>query len=72
MNKSDLKRLSLANSRLPDNAYFAYEGIEVIEFHFLHTAAIELVNGVTLNAEAIVNDEFTMRFDNPPYNTNEH
>lgn len=72
MNKSDLKQLSLANYRLPDNAYFAYKGIEIIEFHFLHTAAIELVNGLTLSAEVILNDEFTMRFDNPASHPNEN
>ena len=63
MDMIELKALSAANGRLPSNAYFAYEGIEVIEFYFVPSIGIELVNGRTLSARAIKPCAFTLRFD---------
>ncbi|MFD3435454.1 hypothetical protein [Alteromonas macleodii] len=63
MNETDLKALSAANNRLPHNAYFAYEGTEVIEFNFLFSVGIELLNGRKLKASAIQSCAFSLRFD---------
>lgn len=70
MNTVELRALSAANSRLPSNAFFAYEGIEVIEFNFFLSEGIELVNGKKLNAGAIDPLAFTLRFDNATYDAN--
>ncbi|WP_394222703.1 hypothetical protein [Alteromonas gracilis] len=63
MDMTELKALSAANSRLPSNAFFAYQGIEVIEFNFFLRVGIELVNGKTLCGNAINPRAFTLKFD---------
>lgn len=70
MDTVELRALSAANSRLPSNAYFAYEGIEVIEFNFLLSVGIELVSGKKLNAGTIDPRAFTLRFDDATYDAN--
>ena len=70
MDMTELKALSAANGRLPNNAYFAYEGIEVIEFNFLPSMGIELVNGKMLSAGVIKPCAFTLRFDDVTYDAN--
>ena len=70
MSETDLKALSSANNKLPHNAYFAYEGIEVIGFNFHFSVGIELLNGAMLKASAIQPRGFSLRFDDATYDAN--
>lgn len=58
-----LKALAAANNKLPDNAFLAYEGVEVAEFNFDMCQGIELVNGVAIKASFIQRSAFSLRFD---------
>lgn len=63
LNSQVLKALAAANNKLPDNAFLAYEGVEVAEFNFDMCQGIELVNGVVIKASFIQQNAFSLRFD---------
>lgn len=63
MDIQTLKALAAANKKLPDNAFFAYEGIEVAEFNFTMKLGIELVNGTSVGVSSIQPARFSLYFD---------
>lgn len=58
-----LKALAEANIKLPENAFLAYEGVEIAEFNFDMCQGIELVNGASIKASFIQLNSFSLCFD---------
>ena len=63
MNIQTLKELAAANNKLPDNAFLAYEGVEVAQFYFDMRQGIELANGLSIMACSIEAKDFSLCFD---------
>ena len=63
MNVSDLTALAAANAKLPENAFFAYNNIEVIEFETHPGNIIELIDGTLISAAWIRVDAISFHFD---------
>lgn len=63
MNIDVIKSLAIANSKLPEIAFFAYRGVEIIEFGTHADDDIELVNGSRIYIKAIEFSDLTLKFD---------
>ncbi len=58
-----LLKLSAANNRLPDNAYFAYQNNEIFDFIFKPVPGIQLSDDTFIDVANINEREFTLAFD---------
>ena len=58
-----LLKLSAANNRLPDNAFFAYRNIEIFDFIFKPRPGIKLWDDTFIEMANLNASEFTFAFD---------
>lgn len=65
MTEHELTCISRSNNRLPDNAYFSYGGIEIIEFHIYknNVPSIETVTGRRITLSEIDTKVISLQFD---------
>ncbi|GEA03656.1 hypothetical protein KUL17_25530 [Alteromonas sp. KUL17] len=63
MDIEELQSLADASAKLPDNAFFAYRNLEIIEFIILPPCGIALINDTFVSAECIVQEALSLQFD---------
>lgn len=63
MNFETLSKLRAANIRLPDNSYFAYQGIEISDFRLKPRPGVELEGGGWVSLANVDFKAITFHFD---------
>lgn len=63
MDFKTLLKLKAANSRIPHNAYFAYQGVEIYDFKAKPRPGIELKDGRWVSLVDAVNRDVKFYFD---------